>query len=68
MNWHRIAFSGLLLSALAGAQTLNCDFQRYFVFEFELNLLINGVVFEKIIRRIKWTKVLSHKKLGECTC
>jgi hypothetical protein len=29
MAWHRIAFSGLLLSALAGAQTLNCDFQGY---------------------------------------
>ena len=29
MGWHRIAFSGLLLSALAGAQTLNCDFQGY---------------------------------------
>src|SRR5580658_807390 len=29
MGWHRIAVSGLLLSALAGAQTLNCDFQSY---------------------------------------
>src|ERR1017187_1025529 len=29
MTWHRIAFSGLLLSAIAGAQTLNCDFQGY---------------------------------------
>jgi hypothetical protein len=29
MSWLRIAFSGLLLSALAGAQTLNCDFQGY---------------------------------------
>ena len=29
MGWHTIAFSGLLLSALAGAQTLNCDFQSY---------------------------------------
>src|SRR6202163_1534527 len=29
MGWHRIAFSGLLLSALAGAQTLNCDLQGY---------------------------------------
>jgi hypothetical protein len=29
MGWHTIAFSGLLLSALAGAQTLSCDFQGY---------------------------------------
>src|ERR1035441_10854573 len=29
MTCHRIAFSGLLLSAIAGAQTLNCDFQGY---------------------------------------
>jgi hypothetical protein len=29
MSLHSIAFSGLLLSALAGAQTLNCDFQGY---------------------------------------
>ena len=29
MGWHGIAFSGLLLPALAGAQTLNCDFQGY---------------------------------------
>ena len=29
MGWRRIAFSGLLLSALAGAQTLNCEFQGY---------------------------------------
>src|ERR1035441_10830013 len=29
MGWHRIAFSGLLLAAIAGAQTLNCDFQGY---------------------------------------
>ena len=27
--WRRIAFSGLLLAALAGAQTLNCDFHSY---------------------------------------
>ena len=33
MTWHRIAFSGLLLSALAGAQTLNCDFQGYKPFD-----------------------------------
>ena len=29
MGWLRIAFSGLLLSAIAGAQTLNCNFQEY---------------------------------------
>src|ERR1017187_6483794 len=29
MVWHRIAFSGFLLAAIAGAQTLNCDFQGY---------------------------------------
>jgi hypothetical protein len=29
MSWHRIVLSGLLLPALAGAQTLNCDFQGY---------------------------------------
>src|ERR1039457_4972102 len=29
MGWHRIAFFGLLLSALAGAQTLNCSFPGY---------------------------------------
>ncbi len=29
MGWHKILFSGLLLAALAGAQTLNCDFQGY---------------------------------------
>jgi hypothetical protein len=29
MGWRRIAFSGLLLSALAGAQTLNCEFRGY---------------------------------------
>src|ERR1035438_9513394 len=29
MCWYKIAFSGLLLSALAGAQTLNCSFQGY---------------------------------------
>ena len=29
MGWHRIVFSGLLLSALASAQTLNCNFQGY---------------------------------------
>src|SRR5271157_762985 len=29
MGWRRIAFSGLLFSALAGAQTLTCDFQSY---------------------------------------
>ena len=29
MGWHRIAFSGLLFSALAGAQTLDCNFQGY---------------------------------------
>jgi hypothetical protein len=29
MGWHRIGFCGLLLSALAGAQTLNCSFQGY---------------------------------------
>ena len=29
MGWHGIVFSGLLFSALAGAQTLNCDFQGY---------------------------------------
>src|ERR1039458_9402220 len=29
MSWNRIAFLGLLLPALAGAQTLNCSFQSY---------------------------------------
>jgi hypothetical protein len=29
MYWYRIAFSGLLFSACAGAQTFNCDFQSY---------------------------------------
>jgi len=29
MGWHGIAFSGLLFSALAGAQSLNCSFQGY---------------------------------------
>jgi hypothetical protein len=29
MGWRKIACSGLLLSALAGAQTLNCEFQHY---------------------------------------
>ncbi len=29
MSWPRIAFLGLLLAALAGAQTLNCSFQGY---------------------------------------
>src|ERR1017187_9078690 len=29
MGWHRLAFSGLLLSAMAGAQTFKCDFQGY---------------------------------------
>jgi len=29
MGWHGIAVSGLLLSALAGAQTLDCSFQGY---------------------------------------
>jgi len=28
-EWHSIVFSGLLLPALAGAQSLNCDFQGY---------------------------------------
>jgi len=29
MGWHRIAFLALLVSALAGAQTLDCSFQGY---------------------------------------
>ena len=29
MGWHRVAFLGLLLSALAGAQTVDCSFQGY---------------------------------------
>src|ERR1019366_959087 len=29
MGWYRIVFSGLLFAALAGAQTLNCEFQSY---------------------------------------
>jgi hypothetical protein len=29
MGWHGLAFSGLLLSAMAGAQTLNCDLRGY---------------------------------------
>jgi len=29
MSWHEIAFTGLLLAAQAGAQTLNCNFQGY---------------------------------------
>jgi hypothetical protein len=29
MRWHRIALLGWLLPVLAGAQTLNCDFQSY---------------------------------------
>src|SRR5580658_2990549 len=29
MSWHGIAFSSLLLPVLAGAQSLNCDFQGY---------------------------------------